>query len=238
MFNRKDKPEIDNNTTPNEVKPPEGPTYKAKLNRSIIWIVVYSIISLVFLGAIFGLNLYRDSLLDADNKNINELKNYILIIGRETSEANDNLNLARKYKERWSASTENQRNSSGINPDFINTKIEELVKKYNIGDHEFKMSVPEKVENPRFKGKMLEIYVSNCQITFNATDDIRAIGFLNELKDSITGYMMINELSLNKLRDYVFEDMVKISNGQDPAVISSKVNFKWYVTKKINKPTP
>lgn len=240
MFGKKDHLKINNesqtNNKPEDIKDVrDSSSYESKISKSIIRIISSLVITAIFLCFIFGLGIYRSMILDSDDKNITELKKYILIIGKETSEANKNLNLARKYNKRWEEAKDSQKSNQGIDSNLINVAIKDLAKKYNIPQYDFKMSIPERVENPSIANKALEIYYSNCQLGFTSADDVRAIALIKDLKAILNGYFIINDLSVTKLKEYNYDDFVKISKGEDPAIFSIRVNFKWYASKKVQK---
>lgn len=209
--------------------------YKKKINRLIAKILLYVLIILILISFIFGLNIYHSTLTNLDQTNIKELENYINIIQGKTSEVSNNLSLARKYNEIWKNASEEQKSNKGISLETITLIINDLAKKYHIIKYDFKMSVPQKIENNVFKNKSLEVVMSKCDISFKATDDIRVMSFLEELEDKLPGYVVIRELSLNKTQDYNHSNFVSISTGGDAGAISTNISFEWYTTRKQSK---
>ncbi len=44
--------------------------------------------------------------------------------------------------------------------------------------------------------KKLEIFYSNCNLSFSISDDIRARSFISDLENTIFGYIIIKNLSI------------------------------------------
>ncbi len=206
--------------------------YKKKFRKGLYNILLYFTIAVIFSGFIFGLNLYRQTLLNFDSKNITELKDYIKVVRKESKETRDNLNLAKKYNNRWNQASSQQKNAEGINSQLLGDVIRKLAKKYDIRKYDFKMSVPRKFGNEASKKKVSSIFISNCQVSFAAPDDVRAIEFLRDLRKSLTGYIVINQLSISKNKTYEFKDLVKISTGQISGILNVKAAFSWHVMKR------
>lgn len=208
--------------------------YDKKVRNLLVKLSLYIIIFVILIIFLIGINIYRATLMDFDNKNIAELRNYISIISSQSSKINSNLALAKKYNERWQNASEEKKSTRGVEPNLINTQIFELAKKYNISKYDFTMSVPQvadiKIDSER---KILELFYSNCKISFNTSDDVRAISFFEDLKNNITGYVVIENYSIRKNNEYSFEDLVRISKGQGEGAIGVSIDFKWYVAKKI-----
>jgi hypothetical protein len=209
--------------------------YNKKFKKSLSRIVFYGFIAITFIVFIFGLNLYRSTLLDFDKKNITELEKYIKVIKNESRDTTNNLNLAKKYNKKWTNASKNQKNTDGISPKLINDIIGKLVKKYHIGKYDFQMSVPERLDGKKqiigIK-KTLEAFSSTCSVSFNISDDIKSVNFLKDLRSSLTGYTVISSISISKTKLYQFEDLVKISTGENSGLVNIQISFNWYTMKK------
>lgn len=217
-----------------EIKKPDiWHLYQKKIKLFTIRISLYIVILIILGSFIFALSLYRSELIKLDNKNIKELETYTRVIKRETSNTRNNLNLAQKYSTRWKNSSQNQKNDQGVSSILIKDTIDKLATKYNIGKYDFKMSVPQKPENNKFSGKILEVFSSTCSISFSIPDDVRAIQFFDELQNTLTGYLIIEKLSINKQKNYEYQDLVNISKGTSFGVINISSNFKWHVMRRV-----
>jgi len=222
-----------NNKSEETKKEDRWSLYNAKFKKSAIRIGLYILILIIFIFFIIGLSFYRKTLLEFDNKNINEVKQYIQTIKRKASETKNNLKLARKYSARWENATDKQKTSDGINPNLINSLLEELSTKYNIAQYNFSMSVPKIIETNKLQGKTLDILVSECDISFDIIDDVRAISFLQDLQNNLTGYGVIKVLNITKNKEkYSYQDFVAISSGKSPALMKVTIGISWYATKR------
>ena len=79
----------------------------------------------------------------------------------------------------------------------------------------------------------MDIFYSDCKIQFNTSDDVRAISFFEELKNNITGYVVIEEYLIKKNGEYTFNDLLRISKGEESGILEVSISFKWYVAKRI-----
>lgn len=204
--------------------------YRKKIGRIFFKISLYLFIFIIFIAFSIGLTTYRKTLSEFDNKNVKELKRYIAVVNKQTAETRKNLTLAKKYNERWHNATEKHKYNQGISLQLIENEIANLSEKYNISDYDFTMSVPQKTHSD--KNKILNFFTSSCKLTFNATDDVRAISFVDELKNNLVGYVIIENFSISKEKDYTFQDLVEISSGAKSGVLKVNISFKWFVAKK------
>ena len=85
------------------------------------------------------------------------------------------------------------------------------------------------------KNKKLQIFYSNCNLSFSISDDIRARNFISDLENTLFGYIIIKNLSITKSKNYEFEDLLQLSKKESSGLIDVKINFEWYSAKKLNK---
>jgi hypothetical protein len=207
--------------------------YNSKIKLCTIRLILYIIILVISISFLVGSEIYRDFLLNLNQKSKTELESYNNLLEKNILETKQNLKLLKKYNKKWKDIPENRLIANGISLKLINKIIGDLNKKYNIAEHNFTMTVPKKIKDQNIEdNKKINIFKSNCQLSFNISDDIRARLFVKDLKNAIYGYLTINKLSINKLRQYEFDDLVKFSNKESSGIVEVKLDFNWYAAKK------
>ena len=164
------------------------------------------------------------------------VKSKIDKINSETSEYNAELAdlqsktaEIKKYKELWPKISPNRKSTHGIKINEVKKMLKDTAEKYGISEHNIKLSLPEIVKTGAFKRKTVNVMMSDATINFMAVNDVKAMKFVEEFIGSLNGYPVITSFTLNKSKDYESADLVNISTGKNPGVVSGKIDFFWYV---------
>lgn len=198
-------------------------------------ITLNSFLAFILVSFYFGFAFYRSYMINLDQKNIKDLEEYVNLIKKNKEDTSKNVSLAQKYQDRWYNASSRKKSQQNIDPNLINSLIEKLKVKYDIDQFEFNMSVPKKIDQLYSTSKSLNLFVSNCQLSFNSADDIRTIYLLKDLVRFLNGYVVINDFSIQKDKDYEFKDLLDISEGKSSGLLAISLTFDWYVIKDVQK---
>jgi len=144
-------------------------------------------------------------------------------------------NDARKYKEIWKTLSENKKNTQGIKMEEVNSKLDSIAEKYNITNKTLQILLPENLDSGVFNRKTITISYAAGTLAFDALSDVRAINFINDFFNNLSGYVIITNIELNKSKAYSDEDLINISLGKNSGAIKVKISFAWYVPHEKEK---
>lgn len=161
-----------------------------------------------------------------------------LDIANKTADLESKIGEVKKYKEIFKTISENKKNINGIKIDDINSRLADIGDRHNISDSTIKVSFPEPLTEGIFNMATIEMVYSSVDLSFKAINDIEALLFISQLTNSLPGYVVINKLSVGKARDYNDADLIAISAGQKIRLVTSQVNFYWYVYKPKTEKNP
>ncbi len=166
------------------------------------------------------------------------LQNRIQKIRRDTNEVRGKITELqsktieiKKYRESWSGISANKKNVNGIKMDDVNAKLASVAEKYGIIQPSIKVTLPETLKDGIFNRATVNVLFTTVNLTFEATDDISAISFIEEFISYLPGYKVVNSADIRKIKSYTDQDLIALSIGKGTGAVSGKVDFFWYAYK-------
>jgi cell division protein FtsL len=197
--------------------------------------VVFSIIvtSIVFVGIMLML-FYRNYKIQQNNVDIKNIKSQISSLKNKSDNIEDQIKNIKKYKEIWITSESRRKDFDGIKIADFNQSFKLLTEKYKLFKPTIKISAPEILEKGVYNVQTLSVNLVNCQISFQSLTDRIAIDFINNFFTILPGYVVIEDLSMEKTKKdgYSNQDLIDISTGELKGLTETKVNFYWYFLKR------
>ncbi|MBU6140050.1 MAG: hypothetical protein KGP29_00635 [Proteobacteria bacterium] len=204
------------------------PALKKRINRNLALSGIFTII--------FGFSFYQF----ANQKNI--VKTKVDAIGEETSKINLELSdlqsktvEIKKYKELWPTIPESKKNTSGVKVDDVTARINSIAKKYGITNPTLRISVPELIKGGVFDLKTANVMIMTASINFSAPNDVKAVMFVSDFIESLKGYPIVTNFSIIKNKEYTGEELIELSTGKSSGLITSKIDFYWYIYRDLEK---
>lgn len=197
-------------------------------NKITINFFISAILGVLASGSIY----YRLHQEQASEKTINTIKSEILHLETQKEELENKIVEIKKYRKVFKTLTAQRKDTSGINFDTINSKLELVSMKYNVDNSVIKVSFPENLTNGVFNMSSIAMVSSSVNLSFNAISDVEALSFISEFLDSLPGYTVVNDISIKKTKEYTSTDLISISSGRKSGNISGQVQFYWYVYKQ------
>jgi hypothetical protein len=141
---------------------------------------------------------------------------------------------AKKYKQIWLKADDKKKNFSSVKISDVNETFKNLVEKYSISESSINISVPEILKDGVYNRQVLDVYLINFVISFNAITDRVAVDFINSFINTLPGYVVISDVSIKKSQKagYNESDLINISNGKINGLTSTKINLSWYFLKR------
>jgi len=196
--------------------------------------VNFSISAVLFLllAALFSYNFYKKSHVDSKVK---EIKSETSKLKSQASELKTKISEAEKYRNLWSSISSNKKSTSGIKMDNVNALLSAVSEKYSILKPSIKVALPEAMKDGIFKRKTVTILSTTATLSFEAVNDIKALLFVDELLNSLPGYIIITNFEIKKSKQYSDQDLVALSSGNGSGAILGKIDFFWYTYKDLEK---
>ncbi len=181
---------------------------------------------------VFGLILYYD---DHQKKSAQikaaVIESEVLTIKSQYEELERKATEIKKYQQSWKNIGSNRKIVGNIKMDEVNSKLSLIADKYSIIKPAIRIILPEDISNGVFNRSTVVVAVSTANLTFEAINDVKALSFISEFINSITGYAIITNLELRKAKKYTDQDLVAISSGKGSGAITARVDFFWYFYK-------
>ncbi len=196
-----------------------------KLKKIIaINVVISTILTAIFIGiTIFIFNLNSISL-----KKIKKINTEISQINIDNNKNKIKLSGIKKYEQKWINYPEKLKSTKLLRSNQVNTIISQIAQRYFIKNLQFAMNVPSKMSSGKFKKDSIDTYYTSGNLSFGATDDIRALSFIKEISTALPGNIVIESLSLNKIRKYSNGDYITISREGKLSKVKVRLKFHWY----------
>ncbi len=229
-----------NNKTLNiatDQQPPETDPYRKKIANFKKRIIFHLSAFLTIIIIIIAFSFY-DTIYQKNNaEQIVNMKTQISDLKIKSADIEIKINNAKKFKQLWIAASSKKKDFSGIKIADVNNNFNSLAKKYDITKPSITISAPKILKNGIYKLQTLDVNLVNFNISFDSLTDESALNFINNFTDSLPGYTIISNLAIKKSRKagYSKKELVEISNGKFPNLISSKVSFSWYFLKRKPK---
>lgn len=155
-------------------------------------------------------------------KKIHSINLQIIETQKKEVMLNKNLNLWQKIS------------SSGLRRNryitHLNFELSQMYKKHSMLNPEISISVPEEVE--MFHGsKHTRVVKNKVTLSFSTLSDKHIFSFLQSIP-SLTGYVMIKSLVLNKEKNFDTITINKILNGEIIEMVRANIIFDWYIVLK------
>ncbi len=234
---KKNKPK--NQDTENKIpqKAPESDPYRKKiinLKKRIIFGLSTLFITLI---VIFAFNFYDKKANENNAEQISTIEAQINDLRTKSAGTEAKINDAKKFKRLWTNASDKKKNFNGIKVADITDDFNSMAEKEDISKPLITLSVPEVLKNTTYQLETIDVNLINCTMNFEALTDRAALDFINNFISKLPGYVVINELSIKKTKKegYSDQDLIDISNGKFPSLISSKVSFSWYFLKRKPK---
>ena len=204
---------------------------KVLKNKKVI--KIYIAISCLIIAMIIGLNFYKYQFTktiyqkyDAVNKDISDIKKLII-------QTKEEIRKASEYKQLWILKNPNKKFFDGIEPARINIDFESMADDYYLDEYKISLSRPQKITEKPYENKAFDSYFMDCEISFNAINDLYAFNFIYEFIKKSKGILFIKNLEINKKKSYSEKDLVSISKGEfGTFAVSVNLKLKWLFFKK------
>lgn len=229
------------NPSPENKIDPKVPTtidpYRQKIlnfkKRIIFGVSTFGVL-LVF---IFSFNFYDRKTQDGDSEQIASMETQINDLRNRASGTEAKINDAKKFKRLWTNASDRKKNFNGIKVVEVTNDFNSLAEKNDISKPSITLSVPEVLKNGVYQLETLDVNLINCTITFEALTDRSALDFIDSFVNSLPGYVVMSDLSIKKSKkeSYNEQELVDISNGKFPNLISGKATFSWHFLKRKPK---
>ena len=198
------------------------------LRKKIIINISISALLLV----ISGLTIYYDNHQKESAKiKAAAIESEVSIIKSQYEELERKTIEIKKYQQSWKTISSNRKVIGNIKMDEVNSKLNLVAEKYSIIKPAIRIILPEDLNNGVFNRSTVTVAVSTANLTFEAINDVKALSFISEFINSITGYAIITNLELKKAKKYTDQDLVAISSGKGSGAITARVDFFWYFYK-------
>lgn len=204
-----------------------------KLRRNIIINISATVILAIILGCVIFYLINRENSIKSE---IQKIKVNTVGVRIRTGELESKISDTKKYKEIWKIVAENKKSDRGIKMDEVNNVLNSLTEKYNIYNSSIQVPLPEVLNSGIFSRKSLNVLHSTSTMSFDTISDVRANAFMAELMDKLPGYIIINSITIKKIKTYSSSDLVSISSGITNPSVSVKIVFDWYVYNKKEDP--
>ncbi|EFK95015.1 hypothetical protein LDC_2973 [sediment metagenome] len=191
----------------------------------------------IILAVMLAFNFYGNASKENDAEQIAIIEGQISDLRNKSAGTEAKINDAKKFKLLWMNANKQKKNFDGIKVADITNDFNSLAEKNNITKHSITLSVPDVLKEGVYKLQTLDVNLINCSMSFDALTDREALDFIESFISGLPGYVVINDLSIKKTRKegYSSQDLVDISSGKFPNLISGKVNFSWYFLKRKPK---
>ena len=198
----------------------------AKLKFKIIAELIVLAVVLLLIGIVF---LITNSTEKRAKKEIKEINAKINTVQEKTNEFESKLHEINKYSLIFDNLDKKFRSTREIKISEANEIISKTKDRNNIAGLSVKINIPEKSEKKTHSRDRIVTYVTKGSIDFGAMQDIDALNFINDLQNSLPGYLIITDVDLKKAKEKITnEDLVAISRGEDVKIIEGKIKFIWY----------
>ncbi len=186
---------------------------------------------------IFSFNLYDTKHQSGHVEELSSIKNAINDLQLKIAGSEEKSNETKKYNTLWVAANDKKKDFNGIKIADINSNFDSLAKKYSISEPTITISVPETLSDGIYQLQNLEVNLINCNISFKSLTDRLALDFINDFTDDLPGYIIINDLSIkkDKKEGYTEQELIDISNGKFPSLVSNRISFSWYFFRRKPK---
>jgi len=205
---------------------------KDKLEKLINNIVIFSVIFLSFIIVIFFISEFsmaRKVKFDEEIKSLNANNNEI------TLQIKDIINkslMAKNYIFKWEKEySPSQKNLSGIEVGNIQKTIEDIAIKDNIINLTLNFS-PVIVAQDAFKRENLTVYTALITLTFNTITDINIYKFLDDLKNELPGFVVIQKLNFKRIKKIDENFLKTLSTMNIPSAVDGSVEIRIYNLKQ------
>lgn len=198
-------------------------------------IIVFNLSLVTALIAIFvGISIFIFNLNNIALKKIVTINLQINQINVENKKNNNRLLNIIKYEKKWSQLPDKYKSTQIIRSNQVNQIISKVSQKYHIKDVSFTMDVPSKLSTSKFKKDSVEVYLTSGNMSFEASDDVKAMSFIKDFFSTLPGNIVIENISLTKPSNYSNNDYVAISKNGYLSKIRARVKFYWYSNKDKN----
>ena len=203
--------------------------------------IIFNGIILGILGAIIlSIYFFGESQQNQKTEKLSKLKSEIKRIEENLEKAKNKISDAKKYKAIWLDASKSKKNFDHIRISDIRKRFNNLAKEYNLSDPSITIQSPKEISNGIYNNESLETISVSFNIKFNTILDSKALQFINQFKETFTGFIIVEEVSLNKINADSFNqnDLIEISKGKAVNLVSATAKYSWYyIRKKTNDQT-
>ncbi len=190
-------------------------------------------ISAVLLGIFLSIVYYQSYKKKTSEDETKKVESEINDIKNRTSQIKNKILEAKKYQELWSNISENKKFIGSLKIDDVTSRIDSLAEKYSIEKPAIRMTIPEELGGSLFKRSTVAVTASQGNISFEAVNDLKAIGFISELVRTAPGYIIISNFELRRNKKYTEQDLIKLSSGEPSGAVIARADFYWYIYKPV-----
>lgn len=181
-------------------------------------------IALILGGGLFYNNYAKKSF----RENVQKINSDTSSLENKTNELIGKQKEITKYVNIWRKLPDNKKDLQGIDMDEVNNLFSVLAKKHLITNVDIKVNLPQKVNGGIFNTKKIDVYYTRAILTYNSLNDVNAIKFAKDFLNLIKGYNVVASINISKGNALSSQDLISISKGKFPKLLSVKVDFHWY----------
>ncbi len=171
---------------------------------------------------------YNIKFVEKSEAEIKKIKSEIKKLEQERSHLESKAAEFKKYSQLWSELPDLKKRVEVIKSDKVNKSVAEIAKKHFIKKVDMKLSLPQKMSDGIFDRATIKVSYVRVDLSFSSLTDIRAIKFINDFTDTLTGQKIISEISISRDKEYDLNDLKKVSTGQAEGNIKTKAIIHWY----------
>ncbi len=190
-------------------------------------------ISAILLGIFLSIIYYQSYRKKTSEDEAKKVESDINDIKSKTNQIKNKILEAKKYQEIWGSISENKKFIGSLKIDDVTSRIDSLAEKYSIEKPAIRMTIPEEMSGSIFKRSTVLVTASQGNLSFEAVNDLKAIGFISELVRSAPGYIVISNFEIRRNKKYSEQDLIKLSSGQPSGAVIARADFYWYIYKPL-----
>ncbi len=196
-----------------------------KLKKSIL---KEGAIALAIIAVLAGITYFVTGEIESEEReqrqlkgNIRSLANQIDELERKHGIVNSSITEFRRLKGRQ------ERGAFSINREQARDIFDTLRKKYRISNLSMTVTPKDAMSGKDIERPTAQITFSEAILEFDAMSDLHVFSFINDAQQTLPGFLKITDFNINRQRKITNEVYVSVSRGEEPRMVSARVNFLW-----------
>lgn len=153
--------------------------------------------------------------------NIQSLASQISNLEKKHGIVNKSMSEFRRLKDRQ------RRGDFKIDRDQATDIFNTLRRKYRISNLSMTITPKSTMINPELERPTAEITFSEASLEFDAMSDIHVFSFIHDAEETLSGFLRITQFQIERQRKITPDVYISLSKGEEPRMISARVNFMW-----------